>query len=105
MAVGDQVTRHVDRAILADDKRDGSAIPVSNVLETPELYGLTQKHGFEGGLGGQLRCWRHLHSGNLNFAAVFQHDATPVHNPSDFAAAQQLKTAGLTPVDIFCAPA
>src|SRR5215475_8484709 len=102
MAAGKQLSRHVDRAILADHRRDGSTVPVRNILETAELHDLTEEHGFEGGLGGPSR---HLNTGNLNFAAVLQHDATPVQNPSDFAVAQQLKTAGLTPVDIFSARA
>jgi hypothetical protein len=111
MAAGEQVSGHVDRAVLADQEGDGSSVPVRNILETTKLYDLAEEHSLKGSLGGHGRQlsgrqrWGCLNTRNSNFATVFQHDAAPVDNPNDFTSAQQLKTAGLSAVDIFGAQA
>jgi hypothetical protein len=107
MAAGQQLSRYVDRVVLTDQERDGSSVPVRNILETTKLYDLAEKHSLKGSLGGRGRQlsgrqrWGCLNTRNSNFATVFQHDAAPVDNPNDFTSAQQLKTAGLSTVDIF----
>jgi hypothetical protein len=115
VTAGEQVSSHVDGAVLAEQEGDGSSVPVRNILETAKLYALTEKKGLKGSLGGRgrqlsrRRRQRCFNTRNLNFATVFQHDAAPVDNPSDFTSAQQFKTAGLiavdSPVDIFGAQA
>jgi ABC-type transport system involved in cytochrome bd biosynthesis fused ATPase/permease subunit len=59
MATGEQVAGHVDGAVLTEQERDGSSVPVRNILETAKLYELTEKHGLKSSLGGrgrQLSC-------------------------------------------------
>jgi hypothetical protein len=62
MATGEQVSSHVDGAVLAQQEGDGSSVPVRNILETAKLYELIEKHGLEGGLGRRglklSRCGR-----------------------------------------------
>jgi hypothetical protein len=55
MATGEQVSSHVDGAVLAQQEGDGSSVPVRNILETTKLYELTEKQGLKGSLGGRGR--------------------------------------------------
>jgi hypothetical protein len=55
MATGEQVSSHVDGAVLAQQEGDGSSVPVRNILETVKLYELTEKDGLEGNLASRGR--------------------------------------------------